>query len=153
MWQTTTQICFIFIILNTYLPLIFHAKIQPKIFSSSGEKVDFVNFAIFSNGGHFGYSTWPSFIILRPWWQVMLHVKFENCRWNSFIEKDVWIFVFKCWLKMHVTRRTTDYNSAKNNRRVISKQYALLHIIVLLSAQFQLRWIKTVGGVIRKRIC
>ena len=45
MWQ----ILFIFIILNTYVPLIFHAKIQPKVSSGSGEKVDFVIFAIFSN--------------------------------------------------------------------------------------------------------
>ena len=28
--RTTLQILFIFIILNTYVPLIFHAKIQPK---------------------------------------------------------------------------------------------------------------------------
>ena len=49
--------CFIFTILNTYVPLIFHAKILAKIFSGSGEKVDFVIFAIFSNGGHLGYST------------------------------------------------------------------------------------------------
>ena len=34
-----------------------HATIQPKISSGSGEKVDFVIFAIFSNGGHLGYST------------------------------------------------------------------------------------------------
>ena len=60
-----------------------------KIFSGSGEKTDFVIFAIFSNGGHLGYSSWPNFIILRPWCQVMLHVKFENCRCNSFLEKDV----------------------------------------------------------------
>ena len=32
-----------FLILNTYVPLIFHAKNQPKISSGSGEKVDFVN--------------------------------------------------------------------------------------------------------------
>ena len=80
---------FIFTILNTYIPLIFHAKIQPKMFSSSEEKFDFVIFAIFSNGGHLGYSTRLKFIILRPWWQVVLHVKFENCRCNSFIEKNV----------------------------------------------------------------
>ena len=43
------QIFFIFIILNTYVPLIFHAKIQPKISSGSGEEVDFVIFAVFSN--------------------------------------------------------------------------------------------------------
>ena len=55
--KTTLQISFIFIILNTYVPLIFHAKIQPKISCGSGEKVDFVIFAIFSNGGHLGYST------------------------------------------------------------------------------------------------
>ena len=48
---------FIFTILNTYVPLIFHAKIKPKISSGSGEKVDFVIFAMFSNGGHLGYST------------------------------------------------------------------------------------------------
>ena len=33
---------FIFIVLNTYVPLIIRAKIQPKISSGSGEKVDFV---------------------------------------------------------------------------------------------------------------
>ena len=51
------RIFFIFTILNTYGPLIFHAKIQPKISRGSGEKVDFVIFAIFSNGSHLGYST------------------------------------------------------------------------------------------------
>ena len=55
--KTTLPIFFIFTILNTYVPLIFHAKIQPKISSGSGEKVDFVILAIFSNGGHLGYST------------------------------------------------------------------------------------------------
>ena len=29
--KTTLQIFFIFTILNTYVPLIFHAKIQPKL--------------------------------------------------------------------------------------------------------------------------
>ena len=51
-----TKLCnrffFIFIILNTYVPLIFHAKIQPEISSGFGEIVDFVIFAIFSNTGH-----------------------------------------------------------------------------------------------------
>ena len=41
----------------SYVPLIFHAKIQPKISSGSDEEVDFVVFAIFSNSGHLGYST------------------------------------------------------------------------------------------------
>ena len=36
----------IFTNLNTHVSLIFHAKIQPKISSGSGEKVDFVAFAI-----------------------------------------------------------------------------------------------------------
>ena len=40
---------FTFIILNTYDSLIFHAKIQPKISSGSGEEADFVIFAIFSS--------------------------------------------------------------------------------------------------------
>ena len=55
--KTALQIFFIFTILNTYVHLIFHAKIQPKISRGSGEKVNFVIFAIFSNGGHLGFST------------------------------------------------------------------------------------------------
>ena len=54
MKKTALQIIFIFTILNTYVPLIFHAEIQLKISSGSGEKVDFV---ICNNGGHLGYST------------------------------------------------------------------------------------------------
>ena len=101
--KTMIQIFFIFIILNTHVLLIFHAKIQPKISSGYGEEVDFVVFAFFSNSGYLGYSTWPNFTILRPWSQVMLHVKFENCRSRSFIE-DVWIFAFKSWRTTHNTR-------------------------------------------------
>ena len=48
---------FIFTILITYVSLIFHSKIQPKISGSSGEEVDFVVFAVFSNSGHLGYLT------------------------------------------------------------------------------------------------
>ena len=48
--KITLQIFFfIFIILNTFISLIFHAKIQPKIFSGSGEEVYFVVFGISSN--------------------------------------------------------------------------------------------------------
>ena len=65
--KTTVQIFFIFTTLNTYFPLIFHAKIQPKISSGSGGEVDFVVFAIFSNSSHLGYSTRSNFTILRPW--------------------------------------------------------------------------------------
>ena len=36
--KTTLQIFFIFATLNLYVPLIFHAKIQPKISSGCGEK-------------------------------------------------------------------------------------------------------------------
>ena len=38
------QIFFIFIILNTYVSLIFHAKVQPKISSGSGEVFFFCYF-------------------------------------------------------------------------------------------------------------
>ena len=47
---------FIFIILNIYVLLIFHAKIQLKS-SGSGEEVDFAVFAIFSNSHPLGHST------------------------------------------------------------------------------------------------
>ena len=79
----------IFINLNTYVSVIFHAKIQLKMSSGSGEEADFIIFVIFGNVGHLGYSTQPSFILLRTWRQVMFHVKFENCRSSCFIEEDV----------------------------------------------------------------
>ena len=44
--QTTLQIVFIFIILNSYVSLILHAKIQSKISCGSGE-VHFVVFCYF----------------------------------------------------------------------------------------------------------
>ena len=59
--KTPQKIFFIFIILNTKVSLMFHAKIQTNIPSGSGEEVYFVVFAIFSNGGHLGFSTWPNF--------------------------------------------------------------------------------------------
>ena len=55
--KTTLQIFFIFTILNSYVLLIFRIKIQPKISSGSGEEVDVVIFAIFSNSGQLGYLT------------------------------------------------------------------------------------------------
>ena len=70
---------------NSEYLLTFQGKIQPNIPSGSG-KVDFVIFAIFNNAGHLRYSTCPNFTILRPWSQVKLHVKFENCRSGGFIE-------------------------------------------------------------------
>ena len=54
--KTTMQVFFIFIILNTHDPLIFHAKILPKISSGCGE-VHFVIFAILYTAAIFGYST------------------------------------------------------------------------------------------------
>ena len=48
--KSRKQVYFIFTILNTYVPLIQLAKIQPKIFGRSGGEVDYVIFAIFSNG-------------------------------------------------------------------------------------------------------
>ena len=85
----------------------FHANFQPNIPNGSGEEVDFVVFAIFSNGGHLGFSTWPNFTILRPWSQVMLHVKFENHGTSSFREEVVWsclnrsFFDIGIWAKLH----------------------------------------------------
>ena len=110
--KTTQQIFFIFIILNTFDSLIFHAKIQPKILIGSGEDVHFVVFATFSNSGHLGYSTWPNFIILRPWSQIMHHENFQNCRSSSFKDEDVWVFVFKCWRTMHNAHRTHWYGNS-----------------------------------------
>ena len=55
--KSMLHIFFIFTNLITYVSLIFHAKIQPKISSGSGEEVDFVVVAIFSNGGHLGFLT------------------------------------------------------------------------------------------------
>ena len=57
--------------------LILHIKFQPKIPSRSGENGDFNNFAIFSNGGHFEFSTRLNFIIQKPWSLIMLHMKFK----------------------------------------------------------------------------
>ena len=48
---------FIFIILNTTVPLMFQLNLKPIISYGSGEKVDFDGFAIFSNGGHLGFLT------------------------------------------------------------------------------------------------
>ena len=48
---------FHFTILSTHVSLILHAKTQPKISSGSEEEVDFIVFAIFSNGGQLGHST------------------------------------------------------------------------------------------------
>ena len=48
---------FIFIILNTKVPLMFQSNLYPIIFNGSGEKVDFDGIAIFSNGGHLGFLT------------------------------------------------------------------------------------------------
>ena len=57
--------------------LILHTKFQPNIPSCSGENDDFISFAIFSNGGHLGFSTRLNFTILKPWSLIMLHMKFK----------------------------------------------------------------------------
>ena len=52
-------------------------------------------------------STWPNFTILRPWSQVMLHVKFENHGTSGFREEVVWsclnrsFFDIGIWAKLH----------------------------------------------------
>ena len=110
MTKLSYRFFFIFTILNTYVSLIFHAKFQPKISRSSGEEVYFVIFAIFSNRGHLGYLTWPNFTILRPWSQVMLHVKFDNNWCNGFRETVVWsclnmLFLDMNWSKITLVNR------------------------------------------------
>ena len=54
-----------------------HTKFQPNIPSHSDEKFDFKDFAIFSIGGHLGFSTGPNFNNLKPCSLIMLHVKFQ----------------------------------------------------------------------------
>ena len=63
-----------------------HTKYQPNIPCHSGEKVDFIGFAIFSIGSHLGFATKRNFIILKPSSLVMLHVKFENHECSGFRE-------------------------------------------------------------------
>ena len=59
-------IFFNLIILKSKVPLMLHTKYQPNIPCQSGEKVDFISFAIFSIGSHLGFSTKRNFIILKP---------------------------------------------------------------------------------------
>ena len=66
-----------------------HAKFQPNIPSSSGEKVDFIGFAIFSTGDHLGFSTRLNFLIQKPCRLIMPHVKFENHGCSGFREKVI----------------------------------------------------------------
>ena len=46
---------FIFIILNTKVPLMFQQVYNQLLFNGSREKVHFDVFAIFSNGSHLGF--------------------------------------------------------------------------------------------------
>ena len=60
-----------------------------KISSGSGEGADFVIFAILVTVANLDIRSDPIFPILTPWNQVMLHMKFENCKSSGFIEQDV----------------------------------------------------------------
>ena len=53
-------------------------KFQPNIPSNSGQKIDFNGFAIFSYGGHLGFSIRLNFIILKSCSLLMQNVKPEN---------------------------------------------------------------------------
>ena len=54
-----------------------YTKFQPNMLSGSGETVDFSGLAIFSNSGHFLFSTRLNFINLKPCSLIKLFVKFE----------------------------------------------------------------------------
>ena len=54
-----------------------HTKFQPNIPICSGDNDDFINFAIFSNGGHLEFLTRLNFTILKPWSLIMLHMKLK----------------------------------------------------------------------------
>ena len=61
------QFFFILISINIKALLI----LQANILSLSLENSDCNSFAIFSNGGHFGFSTRLNFTILKPWSLIM----------------------------------------------------------------------------------
>ena len=61
-------------------------KFQPTISSGPGEKIDFSGLTIFSNSVHSRFPTSLNFIIIKPCYVVMLHVKFENHGCSSFRE-------------------------------------------------------------------
>ena len=71
-------------------PLTYESGVLPIALRgpASGEEVDFVVFAIFSNGSHLGFLTGPNFRILKPWSLFRLHVKFNNNWCNGFREKS-----------------------------------------------------------------
>ena len=52
-------------ILKGKVPLMLHTIYQPNIPCHSGEKVNFIGFAIFSIGSHLGFSIKRNFIILK----------------------------------------------------------------------------------------
>ena len=83
------QIYFTLISLTPKVPVILHIKFQPHIPSYSGEKVDFNGFAIFSIGGHLGFSTRLTFSGLKSCSLIMLYVKFEIYGCSAFREKVV----------------------------------------------------------------
>ena len=83
-WTTILDIS-----LSSKVPLIKHTKFQPNILTHSGEKVYFNGFAIFSIGGHLGFSTRQTFTGLKPCSLIMLHVKFGIDRCSGFREKVI----------------------------------------------------------------
>ena len=72
------QIFFILTILKTKVQIICNTKFQPNTPSRSGEKVDFLGFAIFSIDGHLRFSTRLNFLLLKPYSLIMPYVKVEN---------------------------------------------------------------------------
>lgn len=93
--KTTLQIIFISIILNTYVSLMFQAKFSQIYLVILEKKLILFILASFSNSGRLGYSTYSNFVTLRPWSQVILHVKFENYGYSGLIGEDYEQFVFR----------------------------------------------------------
>ena len=68
--------------------LIIHVEFQNHRPSGSGEEDFFLNFAIYSPGGHLGYVTWTIYTNFRPPFLRMLYMKFKFDWPSDFREDD-----------------------------------------------------------------
>ena len=68
-----------------------HTNFLQKFSTCSGEKADFIGFAIYSIGSHLGFLTRLNFPILKPFCLIMLRMKFGMHECFSFREKVIWM--------------------------------------------------------------